>query len=146
VVVGRARLEVGEGRPDGSGVAEAVDESERGGAFGWRAGDGVCDPGVGLFYLLGVAFSLSGLVLSSGGLTVPFMAKMKTIRNREKYLAPLFSANMKMKQPVSTMGTGYMKNQKRLPTLSLASEWRRDQMTMNTYGGAASRRFVTLFG
>jgi hypothetical protein len=49
-------------------------------------------------------------------LTVPFMAKMKTIRKREKYLAPLFSANMKMKHPVSTIGTGYMKNQKRLPT------------------------------
>lgn len=80
------------------------------------------------------------------GLTVPFMAKMKTIRNKEKYLAPLFSANMKMKHPVSTMGTGYMKNQKRLPTLSLASEWRSDQMTMKTYGGAASKRFVTLFG
>jgi hypothetical protein len=74
------------------------------------------------------------------------MAKMKTIRNREKYLAPLLVANMKMKQPVSTMGTGYMKNQKRLPTLSLASEWRSDQMTMKTYGGAASSRFVTLFG
>jgi hypothetical protein len=39
-------------------------------------------------------------------LTVPFMAKMKIIRNSEKYLAPLFSANMKMKQPVSTIGTG----------------------------------------
>ena len=59
---------------------------------------------------------------SIGKLTVPFMAKMKTIRKREKYLAPLFSANMKMKHPVSTIGTGYMKNQKRLPTRSLASE------------------------
>jgi len=50
VVVGRAIREVGERRPDGSGVAEAVDESEGGGSFGWGAGDGVCDPGVGLFY------------------------------------------------------------------------------------------------
>jgi hypothetical protein len=74
------------------------------------------------------------------------MAKMKTIRNKEKYLAPSLVANMKMKQPVRTIGTGYMKNQKRLPTLSLASEWRRDQMTIKTYGGAASRRFVTLLG
>jgi hypothetical protein len=48
VVVGRAILEVGEGRPDGSGVAEAVDKGEGGGAFGWGTGDGVCDPGVGL--------------------------------------------------------------------------------------------------
>jgi hypothetical protein len=61
VVVGRAPLEVGEGRPDGSGVAEAVDEGEGGGAFGWGAGDGVCDPGVGLwnFCLLEVGWVLS---------------------------------------------------------------------------------------
>jgi len=71
---------------------------------------------------------------------------MKTIRNKEKYLAPLLSANMNIKQPVRTIGTGYMKNQKRFPTLSLARECRRDQITMKTYGGAASRRFVTLFG
>jgi hypothetical protein len=144
VVVGLARLEVGEGRPDGGGVAEAVDEGEGGGAFGWGAGDGVCDPGVGLWdCLLEIALLTDD---SRGGLTVPFMAKMKTIRKREKYLAPLFSANMKMKHPVSTIGTGYMKNQKRLPTRSLASECRRDQMTMKTYGGAARRRLVTLFG
>ena len=60
VVVGRARLEVGEGRPDGSGVAEAIDESERGGAFGWRAGDGVCDPGVGLLVVSNALVILTG--------------------------------------------------------------------------------------
>jgi len=43
---------------------------------------------------------------SSWKLTVPFMAKMKIIRKSEKYLAPLFSTNMKMKQPMSTIGTG----------------------------------------
>jgi hypothetical protein len=93
-------------------------------------------------------FIRDGVTLTDakGGLTVPFMANMKTMRNREKYLAPLFTANMKMKHPVSTIGTGYMKNQKRLPTRSLASECRSDQMTMKTYGGAARRRLVTLFG
>jgi len=34
------------------------------------------------------------------------MAKIKIIRKSEKYRAPLFSANMKMKQPMSTIGTG----------------------------------------
>jgi len=37
-----------------------------------------------------------------------------------------------------------MKNQKRLPVRSLAREWRRDQITMKMYGGAARRRLITL--
>lgn len=48
VEVRRGPGEIGEGSPDGSGVAKAVDECEGGGALGWRTGDGVCDPGVGL--------------------------------------------------------------------------------------------------
>ncbi len=31
-----------------------------------------------------------------------------------------------------------------LPVRSLAREWRRDQITMKMYGGAASRRLITL--
>lgn len=48
VVVWRRPLEVSEWCPDRGGIAEAVDEGESCCAFGWRAGDGVCDPGVSL--------------------------------------------------------------------------------------------------
>lgn len=48
VVVRCRPLEVSERGPDRGGVAEAVDEGQSCCAFGWRAGNGVCNPCVGL--------------------------------------------------------------------------------------------------
>lgn len=80
-VVERCRpIEVGKGCPDGGSIAKAVDESERGGTFGWWARDGVCNPGVCLGLVSICCYKLGDEV----ELTVPFMAKMKTMRKREK--------------------------------------------------------------
>jgi len=107
-VVGFGPGEVGEGCPDGGGIADGVDEGEGGGAFGWRTGDGIGDPSVGLWEVRLFSWVMDLDSREGEMLTVPFMAKMKIRRKREKYLAPKFSANMKMKQPTRTMGTGYM--------------------------------------
>lgn len=80
-VVKRCRpVKVGERCPDGGSIAKAVDESERGGTFGWWARDGVCDPGVCLLFVSILSCEIGDEV----GLTVPFMAKMNTMRKREK--------------------------------------------------------------
>lgn len=81
-------------RPDRRAVAEGVDEGESGGALGWRSWDGGGDPGVGC-----VVSDLGRGRIEGLHLLVPFMAKTKHIRKREKYLGPKLSVNMKIRNP-----------------------------------------------
>lgn len=44
-------------------------------------------------------------------ITVPFIAKMKTIKKKLKYFAPKESVNIKINQPTIVTGMGYIMNQ-----------------------------------